>query len=146
MSLAVSQALRCTGATFVVALVASACRPRSPTIDYRSADPVTDARRAVIDSGHFHTLAVKVGDSVISPSDTTVLRVHSYNVQVGPEGPIIYLPVQSAPNRPGWPSEDQLRYMKRYNTELFALLDTNAMPPSLPPNKRLKLSGGDRPK
>ena len=141
MSPFIYQPSRCAPAAFVVILIAAGCRPRGPAIDYRSADPVTDARRAFIDSGHFHTLAVKVGDSVISPSDTAVIKGHSYNVQVGPEGPIIYLPVQSAPDRPGWPSDEQLRYMNRYNTELFALLDTNAMLPRLPPNKRLKLPG-----
>ncbi len=42
-----------------LAAVLTACKS-SPRIDYRSADPVADARLAMIDSGHFHLLAVKV--------------------------------------------------------------------------------------
>jgi hypothetical protein len=124
--------------SIVVAGLGLACA-RSSKIDYEHADPIADARRAFVDSGHFHTLAVRVGDSVISPSDTTAYKDPSYNVEVGPEGPIIYLPLQAAPTRPGWPSEAQLRYMNAYNTELFALLDTNFMNVRLPPNRRLKL-------
>jgi hypothetical protein len=112
---------------------------RSSEIDYEHADGVADARRALVDSGHFHTLAVRVGDSLISPSDTAAYRERSYNVEVGPEGPVVYLPVVADPSRPGWPSEAQLRYLNAYNTELFALLDTNYMNVDSPPTKRLKL-------
>ena len=110
-----------------------------PKIDYEHANPALDARRAMLDSGHFHMVAVKVGDSVISPSDTTAYTQRSYNLAVGPEGPVVYLPVDNNPKRPGWPSDAQLRYITGYNTELFALLDTNYMRARLPPNKRLKL-------
>jgi hypothetical protein len=124
--------------SILIAGIGLACA-RSSKIEYEHADPIADARRAFVDSGHFHTLAVRVGDSVISPSDTTAYRERSYNVEVGPEGPTIYLPLQAARTRPGWPSEAQLRYINAYNTELFALLDTNFMRVRLPPNKRLKL-------
>lgn len=106
--------------------VALGCR-HTATVDYGHANGVADARRAFMDSGHFHVLAVRVGDSVISPSDTTAYKQRSINIEVGPEGPIIYLPVASDPARPGWPSSAQLSYIKAYNTELFALLDTNVM-------------------
>ena len=118
-----------------------ACGDRRQAIDYRTADPVADARLAMIDSGHFHLLAVKVGDSVIAPSDTSVLKERSYNVEVAPEGGMVFLAIDPDPHRPGWPSVEQLRYLTRYNTELFALLDTNYMSVGLPPNKRLKLTG-----
>jgi hypothetical protein len=130
-------------ATVALILSPSGCSRRR-SIDYRSADPVGDARRAFIDSGHFHTLAIKVRDSVISPVDATVLKDSNYNVEVGPEGPVVYLPIESAGDRPGWPSDDQLRYIKRYNTELYALLDTNFVEAGLPPNKRLKLPGAHK--
>ncbi len=130
-------------AGLVGTLVASACGRGGPRIDYRSADPIAAARRAFIDSGHFHLLAVKVGDSVLAPSDSSVLKEKTYNVQVGPEGPYVYLRVESGA-RPNSPSDGQLRYIKRYNTELFTLLDTNFMNPGLPPNKRLKLPGAHK--
>lgn len=106
--------------------VAMACR-HAAKVDYSHANGAADARRAFMDSGHFHVLAVRVGDSVISPSDTTAYKQRSINVEVGPEGPIVYLPVTSDPARPRWPSSAQLSYIKAYNTELFALLDTNLM-------------------
>jgi hypothetical protein len=105
-----------------------------PRIDYVNADPVADARRALVDSGHFHMLAVRVGDSVINPVDSTVLNERSYNVQVAPEGAIVFLPVDPAAGRRGWPSDAQLAYITRYNTAIFALLDTNALRARLPPN------------
>src|SRR3989442_3127092 len=108
--------------TTTVSAVLIGCT-RAPEIDYRSADPVADARRALIDSGHFHLLAVKVGDSVLAPSDSSLVKEKSYNVEVGPEGPYVYLRLEPATDRPNSPSEDQLRYIKRYNTALFALLD-----------------------
>ena len=117
--------------------LAVACSAGSGRVDYRTADPVADARRALLDSGHFHLLAVKVGDSVISPYDSAALMETSYNVEVAPEGGVVFLPVDPSPDRPEWPSAPQVAYINRYNTTLFALLDTNAMP--LPPNKRLKL-------
>jgi hypothetical protein len=98
----------------------------------------------MVDSNHFHVLAVKVGDSVISPSDTTAYTERSYNVEVGPDGPVVYLPIESSPSRPGWPSDAQLRYLNSYNTALFSLLDTNFMGVGLPPNKRLKLTAPRR--
>lgn len=115
-----------TAALLSLALAAVSCR-HTGTIDYRHADGAADARRALMDSGHFHVLAVRVGDSVISPSDTTAYKQRSVNVQAGPEDPVVYLPVSSDPSRPGWPSSTQISYMKAYNTELFALLDTNLM-------------------
>ncbi len=137
----------CHSSWSVMSLVASAviaCGDRRPAIEYRTADPVADARRAMIDSGHFHLLAVKVDDSVIAPSDTSVLKERSYNVEVAPEGGMVFLAVDPDPHRPGWPSAEQLRYLSRYNTELFALLDTNSMSVGLPPNKRLKLAGAPK--
>lgn len=100
---------------------------RGLTIDYRVADPVLDARRAVLDSGHFHLLAVKVGDSVIALRDASVLKQERYTVEVGPEGAVIFLRFEPAPGNPRAPSDPQLLYIMRYNTELLALLDTNAM-------------------
>ena len=111
---------------------------------YRGGDPAGEAHRALIDSGHFHLLAVKVGDSVIAPIDTTQYLERSYSVEVAPEGGIVFLPIDPNPHRPGWPSEAQLRYLTQYNTTLFALLDTNAMPPSSLPNQRLKLPGASK--
>ena len=123
-----------------VTAVGLACA-HSSRIDYEHADGALDAHRSFLDSGHFHELAVRVGDSVIAPSDTTAYRVRSYNVEVGPEGPIVFLPVVSSASRPGWPSDAQLRYLRAYNTALFAMLDTNALrEPGLPPNTRLKLT------
>jgi hypothetical protein len=115
-------------ASLPVLLVVLACS-RSGSIDYAAADPVADARRAFLDSGHFHVLAVKVGDSVISPWDGSALMETSYNVQVAPEGGVVFLALDPSPDRPDRPSEHQLAYISRYNTTLFALLDTNAMPP-----------------
>jgi hypothetical protein len=119
--------------TTVVSVVLIGCRS-APEIDYRTADPVADARRALLDSGHFHLLVIKVGDSLVGPKDTTVLLQRSYNVQVGPEGAFVILPTAPASMR-----EAQLQYISRYNTQLYALLDTNAMGAGLLPNKRLKL-------
>ena len=119
-------------------LLSGGCRSTKP-ITYRGGDPGGEAHRALIDSGHFHLLAVKVGDSVIAPSDTTQYLERSYNVEVAPEGGIVFLPIDPNPDRPGWPSEAQVRYLTQYNTTLFALLDTNAMPPLSLPNQRLKL-------
>ena len=121
----------------LTSLTVACARPR---IDYEHANGAVDAHHALLDSGHFHLLAVRVGDSVISPSDTTAYKDRQYNVEVGPEGPLVYLPVSSDLARPGWPSEAQLRYISAYNTALFALLDTNLMGAGLPPNKRLKLA------
>jgi hypothetical protein len=111
----------------------------SSRIDYRLADPIADARRALIDSGHFHMLAVRVGDSVIIPSDATAYMERSYNVQVAPEGGVVFLPLDPSRRRPSWPSDQQVAYIERYNTALFAFLDTNAMSAGVPPKKRLKL-------
>src|SRR2546423_1303500 len=112
-------------ATATALYITLGCR-RTVSVDYQAADPVADARRALMDSGHFHILAVKVGDSLIAPRDTSVLQQRSYNVEVAPEGGIVFLRVDPGRNRQGRPSEAQLRYITRYNTELFALLDTNA--------------------
>jgi len=106
---------------------------REVRIDYRVADPIADARRAMRDSGHFHLLAVKVGDSVIMPSDTTAFRERGYNVEVAPEGGVVFLALDPDPARRDWPSAQQVAYIERYNTALFALLDSNAMSARLPP-------------
>lgn len=100
---------------------------RGLTIDYRVADPVLDARRAMLDSGHFHLLAVKVGDSVIAPRDASVLKQDRYTVEVPPDGGVVFLRFEPAPGNPHAPSDPQLFYILRYNTELLALLDTSAM-------------------
>jgi hypothetical protein len=124
-------------ATIVIVTILSGsligCR-RAPQIDYGTADPIADARRALLDSGHFHLLVIKVGDSLVGPKDTTVLLQRTYNVQVGPEGAFVILPTAPVATR-----EAQLRYIRRYNTQLYALLDTNAKGAGLLPNKRLKL-------
>jgi len=120
--------------TTTVSAVLIGCT-RGPKIDYRTADPVADARRALLDSGHFHLLVIKVGDSLVGPKDTTVLLQRAYNVTVGPEGAFVILPTAPATMR-----DAQLRYISRYNTQLYALLDTNAIRAGLLPNKRLKLA------
>ena len=122
------------GRVSLIAFFCLACGGDGPRIDYVTADPIADARRAMLDSGHFHMLAVKVGDSVINPIDSGVLKDKSYSVEVAPEGPVVFLPVDPAPTRRGWPSDAQLAYITRYNTAIFALLDTNIMRARLPPN------------
>ncbi len=89
-------------------LLTVACSSRTVRVDYRTADPVADARRALIDSGHFHLLAVKVGDSVVSPYDSAAVLETSYSVEVAPEGGVVFLPVDPSPDQPAWPSEGQL--------------------------------------
>jgi len=48
------------------------------------------------------------------------------------------------PTAPAGDAQAQIQYVTRYNTELFALLDTNAMGAGLLPNQRLKLAAPRR--
>ena len=98
-----------------------------PSMDYSAADPVADAR-AALKAGNFHLVAVRVGDSVVSPIDSAYESAE-INVEVGPDGPTRYLDLVEDSNAPGVPSRAQIAYMKRFNTEMFRMLEENARPP-----------------
>jgi hypothetical protein len=97
------------------------------SMDYEAADPVADARSA-LDKGDFHLVAVRVGDSVVSPIDS-VYQNTSINVEVGPSGGMHYLKLVEDRDRPGVPSRAQMQYMQRFNTEMFRMIEENARPP-----------------
>ena len=97
------------------------------SIDYAAADPVADARAALA-KGDFHLVAVRLGDSVVSPIDSAYQNT-SINVEVGPSGGMRYLKLIEDGDRPGVPSRAQMSYMQRFNTEMFRLIDDNARPP-----------------
>ena len=106
----------------LLSAAAAACRP-SGGIDYATADPVADARRAALDSGRIQLFALVVGDSQFVPWDTTGTREKTYNLNA----PIVLLKADPQSERRGQPSEAQLRYVTRYNTTVLALVDTNVM-------------------
>ena len=92
---------------------------RVVSMDYRSADPVADARRAFAQDD-YRVLGVRVHDSVVSPIDTNLPPL-AVNIQL-PNGPIRFLAIQTSPGAADRPSDDQLSYMKRYNTEIWTQL------------------------
>ena len=96
-------------------------------MDYAAADPIADARAALA-KGDFHLVAVKLGDSVVSPIDSTYQSTQ-INVEVGPSGGMKYLALTEDSDQPGVPSRAQMSYMKRFNTEMFRLIEENARPP-----------------
>jgi hypothetical protein len=122
MALRVSALLHCIA---LLTLGVLACAGGS--MDYNTADPVADAR-AALEAGNFHLVAVKLGDSTVSPIDSAYEHV-SINVEVGPDGPIRYLDLVEDPDAPRQPSRAQMSYMKRFNTEMFRMLEENARPP-----------------
>ena len=101
-----------------------------PSIDYAAADPVADARAALANHD-FHLVAVRVGDSTISPIDS-VYQKTSINIEVGPSGPLRYLKLVEDGDRPGAPSRAQLDYMQRFNSEMFRMIEENSGTPHSP--------------
>ena len=99
-------------------------------MDYAGADPVADARAALA-KGDFHLVGVRVRDSIVSPIDS-VYQNTQINVEVGPSGGMRYLPLTHDPDQPGVPSRAQMSYMKRFNTEMFRVIEENARPPRRP--------------
>ncbi len=104
---------------------ALACAGKA-SMDYSSADPIADARAAFA-RGNFHLVGVQVGDSVVSPIDSAYAHTQ-VNVTVGPDGPIRFLALVEDAGAPHGPSRAQLSYMKRFNTEMFRMLEENAHP------------------
>ena len=96
-------------------------------MDYSAADPIADARAALTNED-FHLVAVRVRDSVISPIDSVYQDTH-VSVEVGPSGGMRYLPLTEDSDQPGVPSRAQMSYMKRFNTEMFRMIEENARPP-----------------
>ena len=116
---------------------------RVSRMDYRTADPIADAKRA-FSQDDYRVVGVKLGDTVLAPVDSSVGHVE-VNVQL-PNGPVRFLALDPQPANPDRPSEAQLSYLKRYNTEIWTRLRTLREMPvrSLPPNVRLKLSGAPK--
>ena len=88
-------------------------------MDYRTADPIADARRA-LSQDDYRVVGVKLGDSVVAPVDSAVGHVE-VNVQL-PNGPVRFLALEPAVGKPDRPSEAQLSYLTRYNTEIWTRL------------------------
>jgi hypothetical protein len=88
-------------------------------MDYRTADPIADARRA-FSQDDYRVVGVKLGDGVLAPVDSAVGHVE-VNVQL-PNGPVRFLALEPAAGKPDQPSEAQLSYLKRYNTEIWTRL------------------------
>ena len=88
-------------------------------MDYRTADPIGDARRA-FSQDDYRVVGLKLGDSVIAPVDSAVGHVE-VNVQL-PNGPVRFLALDPQPGAADRPSQAQLSYLKRYNTEIWTRL------------------------
>ena len=99
-------------------LVTNTCG-RAVTIDYRSADPIADARHAFAQND-YRVLGVRVHDSVLTPIDSG-LPTLEVNVQL-PQGPVRFLAIAPKPGVPELPADEQLTYIKRYNTEMYRQL------------------------
>ena len=103
-------------ATLVVVLVSCS---RVSRMDYRTADPIADARRAFAQDD-YRVVGVKLGDSILAPVDSAVGHVE-VNVEL-PNGPVRFVELDPQPGNSARPSEAQLSYLKRYNTEIWTRL------------------------
>jgi len=92
---------------------------RTSSMDYRTADPIADARRA-FSQDDYRVVGVKLRDSILAPVDSSVGHVE-VNVQL-PNGPVRFLALDPQPANPDRPSEAQLSYVRRYNTEIWTRL------------------------
>jgi len=92
------------------------------SINYSTDDPVADARAAFA-KGDFHLLVIQVGDSGVTPVDSAYEHT---SINVAARDPLRYVPLVSDPDAPGVPGRGQLAYVKRFNTEVFRLLEENA--------------------
>ena len=119
----------CTKRALVVWVSVLAACLGGRTVDYTSADPVNDARTAVLKKHEWHLLSIRVGDSVVTPVDSAYEHTE---VNVATREPIRYVSVVADPEAPGVPGRAQLSYVKRYNTEMFRILEENARPPRRP--------------
>jgi len=88
-------------------------------MDYRTADPIADAKRA-FSQDDYRVVGVKLGDTVLAPVDSSVGHVE-VNVQL-PNGPVRFLALDPQPANPDRPSDAQLSYLKRYNTAIWTRL------------------------
>ena len=88
-------------------------------MEYRTADPIADARRA-FSQDDYRVVGIKLADSILAPVDSAVGHVE-VNVQL-PNGPIRFLALDPRPGNTDQPSEAQLSYLKRYNTEMWTRL------------------------
>ena len=92
---------------------------RASRMDYRTADPIADAKRA-FSQDDYRVVGVKLGDTVLAPVDSSVGHVE-VNVQL-PNGPVRFLALDPQPANPDRPSDAQLSYLKRYNTAIWTRL------------------------
>src|SRR3989454_4374577 len=86
---------------------------RVSRMDYRTADPIADAKRA-FSQDDYRVVGVKLGDSVLAPVDSSVGHVE-VNVQL-PNGPVRFLAFDPQPASPDRPSEAQDRKSTRLNS------------------------------
>src|SRR5437879_3372193 len=93
---------------------------RAVTMDYGTADPIADARQAFAQDD-YRVLGVRVHDSVVTPIDSTLPHME-VNVQL-PNGPVRFLHIVPRFGASDQPSDEQLSYMKRYNTEMWRQMD-----------------------
>jgi len=98
------------------ALFAALSCHRAVTMNYGTADPVADARQAFAQDD-YRVLGVRVHDTVLTPIDST-LPPMEVNVQL-PNGPVRFLNIAPRSGASDQPSDEQLSYMKRYNTEMW---------------------------
>ncbi len=92
---------------------------RASRTDYRTADPIADASRA-LSQDDYRVVGVKLGDSILAPVDSAVGHVQ-VNVEL-PNGPVRFLALDPQPGNSARPSEAQLSYLKRYNTAIWPRL------------------------
>src|SRR5689334_17963157 len=127
------------GAMVSVGLIVLACR-HTRTFNYTTQDPDAEALCAFTDSGDYRVLAIKSGDSLIIPIDSSVAH-GEINLEKPPGGFYIFLKPEGLRGHPDRPSEVQDSFMTRYNSVIWTLLQSlRPGSESLPPNLRMKLS------
>src|SRR5437867_990813 len=92
---------------------------RASRTDYRTADPIADASRA-LSQDHYRVVGVKLGDSILAPVD---VRVGHVQVNVDrPNHTVTLLQPDPQPGNSARPSEAHLTNLKPYNTASWSRL------------------------